>query len=200
MPSREATYFESIPQWLRQMAAGGLSGTVTKTMTAPLDRIKVLLQVQATNRAVDGKYSGIVGSTRIILREEGAAAMWRGNWANCARIVPVYACRFAFNDVIRAQLLRPGQDPTKLSFRQSILAGSLAGLMQQALCYPFETVRTRLSLGGAATGLGKSYSGIFDCVAKTVRIEGVAAIYKGLVASCIYGAPVRHSFSLQSYD
>jgi solute carrier family 25 phosphate transporter 23/24/25/41 len=183
------TIMQSIPLPARLMAAGGLAGTVTKTATAPLDRIKVLLQVQAMNKAVDGKYVGIVGSTRMILQEEGMRAMWRGNWANCARIVPVYASRFAFNDLIRAQIVEPGQDLKKLRFTQSVMAGSLAGLAQQVLCYPFETVRTRLSLGGAATGLGQSYNGIFDCFVKTVRIEGVTAIYKGLTASCLYGAP-----------
>eukprot|EP01047_Picozoa_sp_COSAG01_P086347 COSAG01_NODE_19376_length_1013_cov_1.541575_1_plen_87_part_00 len=86
------------------MASGGLAGTVTKTLTAPLDRIKVLLQVQAMNSSVDGKYSGIVGTWRRILQEEGLRHLWRGNWANCARIAPVYASRFAFNDMIRVQV------------------------------------------------------------------------------------------------
>ena len=89
-----------VPIWARLTTAGALAGLVTKTATAPLDRIKVLLQVQAMS-GVDGKYSGILGSTREIFLEEGVAAFWRGNAANCARIVPVYACRFAFNDLIR---------------------------------------------------------------------------------------------------
>ena len=80
-------------------------------------------------------------------------------------------------------LLSMLHDPKTLPLWQSVVAGSLAGLSQQILCYPFETVRTRLSLGGAATGLGQSYTGICDCFVKTMRIEGVGAIYKGLSAS-----------------
>ena len=100
---------DDVPRWIRLMAAGAMAGTVTKTATAPLDRIKVLLQVQAMSSTMDGKYFGIVGSTRMILQEEGVRAMWRGNWANCARIVPVYASRFAFNDLIKAVIVQPGQ-------------------------------------------------------------------------------------------
>ena len=140
---------ESVPKPLRQMAAGACAGTVTKTATAPLDRIKVLLQVQAMSpdAKVATKYSGIVGSVRQVLGEEGVLALWRGNWANCARIVPVYASRFAFNDMIRDAIVEPGQDPQRLRAEQALFSGVAAGVAQQSLCYPFETVRTRLSLG-----------------------------------------------------
>ena len=100
---------EDVPRWIRLMSAGAMAGTITKTATAPLDRIKVLLQVQTMSSTVDGKYSGIIGSSRMILREEGVRAMWRGNWANCVRIVPVYASRFAFNDLIKGVIVKPGQ-------------------------------------------------------------------------------------------
>ena len=70
-----------------------------------------------------------------------------GNFANCARIVPVYASRFAFNDLIRDAIIEEGQDRTRLRPEQALFSGVLAGLAQQSLCYPFETIRTRLSLG-----------------------------------------------------
>ena len=134
---------------MRLMAAGACAGTVTKTATAPLDRIKVLLQVQAMSpdEKVATKYNGIVGSVRQVLAEEGFLALWRGNFANCARIVPVYASRFAFNDLIRDIVIEEGQERTKLRPEQALFSGVLAGLAQQWLCYPFETIRTRLSLG-----------------------------------------------------
>ncbi len=140
---------DSIPKPMRLMAAGACAGTVTKTFTAPLDRIKVLLQVQAMSpdEKVASKYNGIVGSVQQVLREEGFLALWRGNFANCARIVPVYASRFAFNDLIRDMVIEEGQDRTRLRPEQALFSGVLAGLAQQSLCYPFETVRTRLSLG-----------------------------------------------------
>lgn len=122
-------YLYIAPKPVRLMAAGAIAGTVTKTLTAPLDRIKVLLQVQAMGG--QSKYSGIVGSTRQILAEEGFLAMWRGNFANCARIVPVYASRFAFNDLIKDAIKEPGQDPNKLRPAQSMLSGTLAGFAQQ---------------------------------------------------------------------
>ena len=75
-----AANMDSIPKPMRLMAAGACAGTVTKTATAPLDRIKVLLQVQAMSpdEKVATKYNGIVGSVRQVLAEEGFLALWRG--------------------------------------------------------------------------------------------------------------------------
>lgn len=105
---------------------------ITKTSTAPLERVKILLQVQAIKKSPSPKYKGIRGTLVTIMKEEGISSLWKGNGANCLRVVPVYALKFTFNDEIK-RIVAQGKDIHKLTFKQMILSGSLAGLMQSCI-------------------------------------------------------------------
>ncbi len=59
--------------WWRNLVAGGVAGMVSRTCTAPLDRVKIFLQVHGT-----GKKNSIVGSLRMMIQEGGIRALWRG--------------------------------------------------------------------------------------------------------------------------
>ena len=156
-PPAMQRWIETTPAWARLTLAGALAGTITKTSTAPLDRVKVLLQVQSVNPDVSGKYQGVVGATTRVIRDEGLPALWKGNGANCVRVVPVYAARFAFNDMLKEAVREPGQSRKEMRLSQLALAGTGAGLIQQVICYPLETVRTRLSMGKAFGAQYKVY-------------------------------------------
>ena len=73
---------------------GGLSGSITKTLVAPLERIKIVLQVQDSSKQVKKKnnfknivkidkqqrYKGIMDCGVRMYREQGFLSFWRGNW------------------------------------------------------------------------------------------------------------------------
>jgi hypothetical protein len=174
----------------RQAMAGAGAGALTKTSVAPLERVKILFQIQGMQAQAGerAKYRGLVQALRLIVREEGGLALWRGNGANCVRVVPVYALKFTFNDAFK-DMVRSGQPGASgdLSVAQRMMAGTMAGLCQTTITYPLELIRTRLSLGAALSGV--EYKGILDCLKLTVRHEGVAALYKGIGPTYISGAP-----------
>ena len=122
------------------------------------------------------KYTGIVQATSVVLREEGVLALWKGNGANVLRVVPVYGLKFAFNDSIKAIVAGPGKK--RLEMKELLWAGTLAGLFQNALTYPLETVRTRLTLGPEQ---GVRYRGIADCFRQMVKTEGMTSLCVGLL-------------------
>ena len=72
--------------------AGGVAGAVSRTVVSPLERLKILFQVQSVGR---DEYKGSVGKAlKKIWREEGWRGMMRGNGTNCIRIVPYSAVQF----------------------------------------------------------------------------------------------------------
>ncbi|CAM9466293.1 unnamed protein product, partial [Choristocarpus tenellus] len=79
--------FDSGAQATVTFVAGGIAGAVSRTSTAPFDRLKILLQ--------SGKTQGTIveGMTRIYKRE-GMRAFWNGNGANVIKIMPESAIRF----------------------------------------------------------------------------------------------------------
>ena len=96
---------------------------------APLERTKILLQVQGM-RATEAsavKYRGIVHTMTTVVKEEGFLALYKGNGANVARVVPNYSLKFMFNDVINELFKKPGQKRSEMAFGQLLGAGTLAG-------------------------------------------------------------------------
>ncbi|RLM56328.1 hypothetical protein C2845_PM10G22290 [Panicum miliaceum] len=72
-------------------AMGGAAAVVTKTGAAPVERVKLLLQNQGEmlrRGTLTRPYKGIAHAFARVLREEGAAALWRGNQANVIRYFP----------------------------------------------------------------------------------------------------------------
>lgn len=133
---------------------------------------------------VPRKYTGIAQASGVVYSEEGVRGFYKGNGANVLRVIPVYALKFAFNDTFKS-LVR-GQDRGPLGPQKLMLAGTMAGMMQQLVTYPLEVVRTRLSLGPS---MGLHYSGIVDCIRQVVATEGPRGMYKGMGPTLLSGAP-----------
>lgn len=85
----------------KDFAAGGISAAVSKTAVAPIERVKLLLQVQhvmAKQIPEEQRYKGMVDCFVRIPKEQGFGSYWRGNLANVIRYFPTQALNFAFKD------------------------------------------------------------------------------------------------------
>lgn len=170
--------------WLQRFAAGAGAGALVKTGVAPLDRAKVLLQLQGMS-SDPKRYAGIVRTLRAVVRADGVRGLWAGNGANVVRVIPVHGLKLSGNDVFR-DLIAPGVAHPKTW--QLLAAGSLAGAFQLTVTLPLEVIRTRLTVG-ARLDLPRQYRGIVHCGVHTVRAEGAAALYKGLAPTLASGVP-----------
>uniref|UniRef100_A0A3Q1AXX6 EF-hand domain-containing protein n=2 Tax=Amphiprion ocellaris TaxID=80972 RepID=A0A3Q1AXX6_AMPOC len=163
----------------RQLMAGALAGSVSRTGTAPLDRIKVFRQVHGST---DFK-GNVLNSFQYMLKEGGLQSMWRGNGINVLKIAPETAIKFTAYEQIKS-MMRGGSETRSLRVHERFVAGSLAGAMAQTAIYPMEVLKTRLTL--RKTG---QYSGIADCAKQILQREGVAAFYKGYVPNLLSIVP-----------
>lgn len=75
--------------FLKDLAAGGVAGGISKTVVAPIERVKLLLQVQAASSQIkpEDQYKGIIDCFTRVARDQGVLSLWRGNLANVIRYV-----------------------------------------------------------------------------------------------------------------
>ena len=90
--------------------AGGMAGAVSRTVVSPLERLKILFQIQSAGRE-EYKLSVGQGLTKM-WREEGWRGLMRGNGTNCIRIVPYSAVQFgSYNFYKKVCTYRRGEAP-----------------------------------------------------------------------------------------
>ena len=73
--------------------AGGVAGAVSRTVVSPLERLKILMQVQSAGR--DAYKLSVGQALAKMWREEGWRGFMRGNGTNCIRIIPYSAVQFS---------------------------------------------------------------------------------------------------------
>jgi len=185
---------------LASFLKGGVSATISKTAVAPIERIKLLLQVQATSTQITDPYKGIVDCASRVYKEQGAGAFWRGNTANIIRYFPTQALNFAFKDKFKEMFVRPAAEVGFwLFFLGNLAAGGAAGASSLMFVYPLDFARTRL---GADVGKSKSerqFDGLVDCIKKIYKSDGLGGLYQGFAAS-IAGIIVYRAAFFGGYD
>lgn len=187
----------------KDFLAGGISAAVSKTAVAPIERVKLILQVQAANKQIEAgkEYKGIIDCFVRIPKEQGFGAFWRGNLANVIRYFPTQALNFAFKDVYK-QIFLGGVDQKTQFWRYfigNLGSGGAAGATSLCFVYPLDYARTRL---GADVGKGaadRQYNGLVDCIKKTLKTDGVVGLYRGFSVS-VQGIIIYRAAYFGCYD
>jgi len=178
------------PSFFSDFLFGGVAAAFSKTMIAPLERVKILLQTQDANRRIrEGKiqkYSGTTDCMLRVVREEGFLKLWRGNFANIVRYFPTQALNFALKDTFRKWLCpyNAKKDPWKF-FMGSLTSGGVAGGVSLVFVYPLDFARTRLGADMSDGKYGRQFNGMSDCLRKVYKVDGLVGLYKGFVISVI---------------
>jgi len=173
--------------FLKDFLAGGISAAVSKTAVAPIERVKLLLQVQHVqkNLSPDKQYKGMVDCFVRIPKEQGFLAFWRGNLANVIRYFPTQALNFAFKDKYK-QVFLGGVDKNKQFWRYflgNLASGGAAGATSLCFVYPLDFARTRLAADIGKTGAEREFSGLGNCLTKIFKSDGMVGLYRGFGVS-----------------
>merc|ERR1711988_1157580 len=144
----------SITDFLVDFTLGGVS----KTLTAPIERVKLVIQTQDANPKIKSgevpRYTGI-------------------------GYFPTQAFNLAFKDSIKAMFPKYNNKTDFWKFFGTQLAsGSMAGAASLTIVYPLDYARTRLA---SDVGTGKKqFEGLFDCLKKTASGPGgFLSLYNG---------------------
>ncbi|KAL2603985.1 hypothetical protein AAZV13_09G043300 [Glycine max] len=155
---------EGEPSQLKRAAidasAGAISGGISRTVTSPLDVIKIRFQVQLEptsswtllrkDLSTPSKYTGMLQASKDIFREEGIWGFWRGNVPALLMVMPYTAIQFTV--LHKLKTFAAGSSKTEnhinLSPYLSYMSGALAGCAATVGSYPFDLLRTILASQG----------------------------------------------------
>lgn len=176
---------------IRSLLAGAAAGAVSKTATAPIERIKLMLQL-------DPQETSVRQAVRDIYQKEGFLAFWRGNTPAVVQKAGNSALNFVLHDVYKATissamtaLYGPWYEPSRSTqIMNSLLSGGLSGATTTTFMYPLEFLRTRLAVD-IQQGSGRQFGGIKDVIVYTCNTDGIRGMYKGYAPSIVYVAMHR---------
>jgi len=171
----------------KDFIAGGISAAISKTAVAPIERVKLLLQVQHASKqiTVDKQYKGMIDAFVRIPREQGFLAYWRGNLANVIRYFPTQALNFAFKDKYKQVFLGGVDKKTQFWrwFAGNLASGGAAGATSLCFVYPLDFARTRLAADVGKAGAEREFSGLGNCLMKIFKSDGLIGLYRGFNVS-----------------
>ncbi|KAL1603995.1 mitochondrial thiamine pyrophosphate transporter [Paraconiothyrium brasiliense] len=188
---------------LQVVAAGAIAGLISRFVIAPLDVIKIRLQLQVhslsdplSTRGVQGPtYKGTLGTLKYILREEGLTGLWKGN-------VPaelMYLCyggiqfsAYKYGSTLLESIPAPYELPGPAV---SFISGATAGACATTATYPLDLLRTRF----AAQGTERVYTSLVASIRHIAQHEGPKGFFRGLGAGVSQIVPYMGLF-FASYE
>ncbi|KAF2109475.1 mitochondrial deoxynucleotide carrier [Lophiotrema nucula] len=183
--------------------AGAAAGLVSRFVIAPLDVIKIRLQLQVHSmsdptsmRGIAGPvYKGTLGTLKQILREEGLTGLWKGNIPAEALYLAYGSVQFSAYTYI-SHLLDAVPAPYHLpGAATSFISGAAAGACATTATYPLDLLRTRF----AAQGRDRVYASIMASIRHIAEHEGPAGFFRGLGAGVSQIVPYMGLF-FASYE
>ena len=91
--------------FIENFGLSGAAAVVSKSVAAPIERVKLLIQNQKEmlkQGLIDRPYDGMGDCIHRTHSAEGFLSFWKGNLANCLRYFPTQALNFAFKDKIKS--------------------------------------------------------------------------------------------------
>ncbi|KAF2306378.1 hypothetical protein GH714_017230 [Hevea brasiliensis] len=161
-----------VPRDAAIFVAGAIAGTAAKTATAPLDRIKLLMQTHGVRAGRESakKAIGFIEAITLIGKEEGIKGYWKGNLPQVIRIIPYSAVQlFAYETYKKLFVGKDG----KLSVVGRLAAGACAGMTSTFVTYPLDVLRLRLAVE-------PGHRTMSEIALSMLSEEGIAAFYYGL--------------------
>ncbi|KAK3904839.1 mitochondrial carrier domain-containing protein [Staphylotrichum tortipilum] len=174
---------------LQVTAAGATAGLIARFVIAPLDVVKIRLQLQThslsdplSHHNLHGGpiYKGTLPTLRHILRSEGLTGLWKGNVPAELLYVCYGAAQFTAyrgtTALLRAAAPAAGWDEPLPQAVESFIAGAAAGAGATVVTYPLDLLRTRF----AAQGNDRVYTSLRLAITQIARDEGPRGFFRGL--------------------
>ncbi|KAI0412531.1 mitochondrial carrier domain-containing protein [Xylaria grammica] len=181
--------------------AGAVAGGISRTATAPLDRLKVYLLVNTksdTNVALNAAKKGrpilflknagrpLIAAVSDLYKSGGFRGFFAGNGLNVVKIMPETAIRFGAYEAAKNALagLEGHSDPHSINPYSKFVAGGAAGMVAQFCVYPLDTLKFRLQ-SEYVSGGARGNALLFQTARKMLAEGGHRAAYRGVTMGLV---------------
>ncbi|XP_061654457.1 solute carrier family 25 member 24, like isoform X3 [Phyllopteryx taeniolatus] len=162
-----------IGAWRKFVLGAGLADAVSRTVTAPIDRLKTQLQFYGSKAFTRGLQELRFGNLR---------SMWQGNAVNVLKGTPQSTLQCLIYAQMKVSM--QGRSQGSLSVQQRFGLGCVSGAVAHAVFYPLEVLKVRLNLQRVGT-----YHGMVACARSIYRDESLSSFYRGFKPSIICMIP-----------
>lgn len=148
-------------------------------MASPADLVKVRMQADSRLASIGQapRYSGTFDALNKIVRSEGFTGLWKGVLPNVQRAFLVNMGELTCYDQAKRLIIRNGICDDNIYAHT--LASAMSGLSATTLSCPADVVKTRMMNLSSDQGSHILYRSSYDCLMKTVKHEGLPALWKG---------------------
>ncbi|XP_056662310.1 mitochondrial carnitine/acylcarnitine carrier protein-like [Monodelphis domestica] len=161
--------------------AGMLSGVFTTAIMTPIERIKCLLQIQASQGKT--KYTGSWDCLKAVYREAGIRGIFKGTVLTLMRDVPASGVYFMTYEWLKNVFTVE----RKIGAAGIVVAGGMAGIFNWMVAIPPDVLKSRFQTAPP----GKYPNGFRDVLKEVVQEGGVSSLYKGFTAVMIRAFPAN---------
>jgi solute carrier family 25 (mitochondrial phosphate transporter), member 23/24/25/41 len=170
---------------LVNFVAGATASILSKTSTAPLERVKVLYQMQTS------KPPSMFTTLKSLYQEAGIVGLFRGNLVNLMKSSPENAVKFMVFEACKDILYVAGIEEPPHAY--IFACASMGGVAAHSLCFPLEVLKTKL-----AGSSKEAYRGLIDCIGKVYAADGIRGFYRGVGPAVLSTIP-HSGVTLTSY-
>ena len=145
----------------RHFIAGALSGILSRIITAPLERLKILYQVNYAGSTL--KPPNILRGLQQIYIKDGFLGLFRGNLVNILKSTPDNAIKLYVFEKTKyfLDVKKSINEKNKFSTLKLLICGGISGVVANSCVFPLDVIKTRITASPNGT-----YSGIMDTVRK----------------------------------
>eukprot|EP00933_Yihiella_yeosuensis_P024492 TRINITY_DN18_c0_g2_i1.p1 TRINITY_DN18_c0_g2~~TRINITY_DN18_c0_g2_i1.p1 ORF type:complete len:297 (-),score=90.39 TRINITY_DN18_c0_g2_i1:526-1416(-) len=169
---------KSLPFWKVTACSLGAGG-IAAVMGNPADL--ALIRMQADTMLPEAQrrnYSGVGHAFSSIIRDEGAAGLFKGAMPTATRAMALNFGMLGFNTLAKDQLAAMGVE--KGSKAQVFGASAIAGFFASFFSLPFDYVKTQVQKAKPDPVTGElPFKGPIDCAVQQVKAGGITRLWSG---------------------
>jgi solute carrier family 25 phosphate transporter 23/24/25/41 len=180
-------------------AAGAAAGAVSRTTTAPLDRLKVYLIAHTEPKrslaaikdgdpalAVRRIGQPLIEASKELWKAGGMRSLFAGNGLNVLKVMPESAIKFGSYEAAKRTLahLEGHGDPHQINPYSKFVAGGVGGMISQLFVYPIDTLKFRMQCETVSGGLHGNAL-ILETAKKMYKQGAIKTSYRGLTMGLV---------------